>query len=419
EYTAWRANRRPARSFTAEAVEAFVASPQGGRDRQAEREIERALEADRAVPLGAEKFARPTPGVVHLEQSMRELVGKGRFLSSTYEAAPDRRTLRVYAEPKPYLPSLLYLSPSIEASEYLGTRAFLNARLVRYDPVGYGSEARLDLNLGSRNALDLEIYRPLAGRFFGAARLQASMEPWEIYGTDGKAGTLRRESLGAGIDFGLSVGNRMEARLSFDAGKARTLRSQGDASLEAFDGPESFASFRLKYDGLDRAMVPTSGALASLDARAYLETPAGSQGVRRLQGSGAWFLPVGNGSFFSFARAGTVFDDADPSIPFRLGGLFQMSAFAPDEMLAQKYALGGVGYMRQVGKLPLGLAAGTLRLGAWAEYARVERFPVGIYRGWSFSFGGFAESPVGPVFLGMSTDAERRHRLQFRIGRLF
>jgi NTE family protein len=417
KYVAWRESRRPARRFAPERVEAVVARPQGGRVESVEKRIESRV--GKVGPLDASDFSKPSPSVVDLEDRLRRSLGSGKLLRVEYAAAPDGRTLRVFAEPKPYLPSLLYVSPSLTAREYLQTRASLQARLVRFDVAGSGSEGRLDLSLGSRNALAAEVFLPVGGSAFGFVRAHGDMEPWDVYSEAGRIGSARRESLGGGLGLGTVIGNQTELRLGFDAGRARTLRTTGPPTLPTFDGSETYGSVRLTHDSLDRAMIPTSGLRTEASFRAYLETPAGLKGLKQAEGYGSWFLPVGRGSFFAFGRAGTSFGDADPSEPFRMGGLFRFSALAPDEAASREYALGGAGYMLQVGKAPLGLASGVVRLGGWLEYGRADLLPFGLYRGWSATVGGFAETPFGPVFLGLSTDVGKRYRIQLQMGRLF
>lgn len=418
-YLAWRDAERIPKRFAVQNVDVVAAPASGGRIPAAEKKIASSLQPEIGQTLDATRLAHPSPALSGLESRLEDALGGGRYQSTFYEAAPDRKTLRVYAMPKTYGPTLFYLSPEIDATQTLQSLAGLRGRFVRFDPIGWGSEARLDLALGTQNALGLELYRPAVhGGFFGALRLRAEQESQGIFVGEGDAETARREAYGAGLDAGLTVDRNTEIRLGYDIGHAALIGSSAPSAVPTYNGFEQFLSLRGTFDGANRAMIPSRGLRADAAARYFLDTPDGG-GLWQAQGDGALFVPLGNGSAFAFGGAGSQFGASGYGAPFEIPAVLSLGSLSLAETVSGNYASGGAGYMLELGRLPELLGSGTLRLGLWGQWTQLDA-PLGGYRpGWSISAGGFLASPLGPVFLGATRDADDRTRLQLRLGRLF
>ena len=103
---------------------------------------------------------------------------------------------------------------------------------------------------------------------------------------------------------------------------------------------------------------------------------------------------------------------------FSLGGPLRLSAFNGDELRSSNYVLGGVGYLKKVGRLA-DVLGGNIYLGGWFESGSAHTdWDDMTYRS-SVSLAGIMETLLGPVYMGTAFDFDGRFRFYVGIGPLF
>ena len=89
--------------------------------------------------------------IVRFSRDITRLGGSDRYETIGYRIVngPDGAILKLRVQPKPYGPPFLALGIDITNTSGTNLQLGLGSRLTMYDVLGFGSEARVDLHLGS------------------------------------------------------------------------------------------------------------------------------------------------------------------------------------------------------------------------------------------------------------------------------
>lgn len=369
---------------------------------------------------------------VRVERAVLRLAGTDRYECVSYrlETGTEGPVLDVHARPKPYGPPFLSMGLLLNNVDASNFAASLVSRTTLYDLVGRGSEARVDLALGTRQAAAAEFYKPLRGsRVFAAARLSSARTPRHTFEDRRVVAEYTVERAGAGLDLGVNTGRRSELRFGYDVAHVRGRLSLGSRRDGETEGSERFASLRFAYDGQDSPVVPSRGLLFTTELRRYFKVPspvapgAGAEASPRRfwQGelSGSLFhRALGRDRVFGAFGAGTTFGDVPFWERFSLGGPVRMGAFAKGELAGANYLTGAAGYLKQMGRLP-DIVGGNVFAGGWLEGG--SAFDRRASAAWhaNLSGGVVVETLLGPMFAGGSIDFEGHGRLYVSVGPFF
>jgi hypothetical protein len=121
---------------------------------------------------------------------------------------------------------------------------------------------------------------------------------------------------------------------------------------------------------------------------------------------------------FFRAAAGTSFDAQPYFSDFSLGGPFRMSAYLNDELRGAHFALAGVGYMRQLPRLP-SWVGGHAYAAVWVEAGSAFQSRATATWHQDVAAGLIIDSIIGPVFVGASGGPGGHQRFYFSLGPLF
>ncbi len=369
-----------------------------------------------------------------LGQQILLLSGTDRFELITYHLAADQtgERLVVRVRPKANGPAFLTLGIELNNTDSSTFSATIAGRTTVYDAVGKGSEIRLDLVGGTRQAISGEVYFPLGSRWlFVAPRAfvdHGTISRFEAGQLVGEYGLTRA---GIGLDLGVTVGRVAELRAGIDVIHVAESLRVGDPTLPGTAGVERVATLRAIVDTQDTPVVPSRGVYARARARRFFAapTPTGDAAmVADLESPQRFSQADFDVSVFHslsrrnrlFVRGagGTSFGARPWFEAFSLGGPLRMSAFDNYELTGANFAFVGIGYLRQLPRLPAWVG-GHAYLATWVEAG--SAFDARADAAWhgDVSAGLIIDSIIGQVFVGGSVGPSGHHRLCISLGPLF
>jgi NTE family protein len=131
-----------------------------------------------------------------------------------------------------------------------------------------GAEWETFLSIGEPTRVSSQWLQPLdrAGPFFVAAHLLYASETISALDAEDHRLSLRRHTLGAGLDAGVRLGDVGEMRIGYFGGVSRISRELGLPEDVANTAARGEVRASLTFDTLDRTNFPTSGIFVSSEA---------------------------------------------------------------------------------------------------------------------------------------------------------
>lgn len=394
--------------------------------------VERVRPAEAARIVGAlvpRHLNRPL-SAARLDADLLALTGDGRYDTATYriDASRGPSELIVSVRPPKSGPPFLSVALDLENTRTSNVGAAIRGRLTAFDLLGAGSEARLELRTGNTLEARGEIVRPL-GRsgLFVAPRAFAVRRDRPVFRSDDYVAEYREDQAGAALDVGFSTRRLFEARLGYTAEHLRRDVRIGDPSFPSVRGSQHYASLRAVFDNQSGPTLPERGVAVKAELRRFFDVPgvrqagslvaADTDHLWSANGTASVFRPAGrHGKLFARASGGWSFGETALVNGFSLGGPFELGAYFPNELRGSNCAVANLGYFQEIGRFVEG-AIGRLHAGAWIEHgAAFERLRSADFRT-NVSAGLLLESPIGPVFAGVSLGEHGRYRVFFSLGR--
>lgn len=361
-----------------------------------------------------------------LAQDLSKLVGTGRFDALDYQlTVKDGKTVLLIGSNKigePIArPTRLELGLDVNSVESDNANFNFLARLTFLDIGKYGTEWRNDFRLGSNTYLASEYYRPIGEtKFFVAPRVSYERRRINLFEDGERIVEYMGQTAQIGADLGYTFDLRSELRVGYTFGYQSISRRIGDPLLPELKGLVSTAGVRWNYDDLDKAQVPTRGILARNSFNYFFDSPGSNGGFVQAETRVNAFHPLGERNIvFGFGGGGTTFGHTAPPLQqFTLGGPFRVGGYGFEEFRGSNYANGGFGVLHHSKFIPT-ILGGKTYVGAWYEGGSAfERIGDINYRQ-SVSGGTIVETPLGPIFLGVSVTENGRSRFYFSFGRFF
>jgi NTE family protein len=366
-----------------------------------------------------------------LERDLTRLAGTDRYEALAYRvmSGPEGERLIVDVHPKRYGPPFFVVALDIDNTSTTDLRFTLQGRMTAFDMLGFGSELRVDLRLGSPLGVAAELYRPL-GRapLFLAPHVGATQTLRPVYGAgpDSLLGESRVRRAGGGLDLGTSFGSKAELRVGYDLGYVNTSVYVGEATLPSLDGWEQVGRVSFEFDGQDSALVPSRGVRLQAALRHVFEGPQPQDPNESSRFSAsptlgelglAWALPLrGRHRLFGSLRGATSFDTRPIGLyRFTLGGPTRLSAFRADELSGRHALVGSAGYLHRIGRLP-DFLGGPVYLGGWIDVGSAFDEPEAADLHVNQAGAIVAETLLGPLVLGASVGAEGEGRVFAALG---
>jgi NTE family protein len=364
-----------------------------------------------------------------------EVTGSDRFEYLTYSVVTrdNTPTLDIGVRQKAYGPPFLMLGLDLNNIDSSNFAFNLDARVLHYGLLGAGSEARLDIILGTNQHFAGELIQPLGSTpIFLAPRAYFDRRGRNLFVDDEFVADYRIKRTGAGLDLGTEFGRSAQLRLGYDIDDFRGRRRVGSPDLPDVDGSERFAHLDFVVDTQTSPLVPTKGLRLRSTLRQFFAAPTATselegfildspQSFTSGEAEASWFtranaradrLFVNGGIGSSFGKHPLVND-------FALGGPLRLGAFNNDQLRGDNYLLAVGGYLRGVGRLPDVLGGGVF-LGGWVEAGST-------FDAWDrdkdwksdVTVGAILETLLGPVFLGGSIGFTGGGRFYIALGPFF
>lgn len=365
----------------------------------------------------------PDPDTI--ESTLDWVIGLGRHASAMYHRRLRGRDegLGIEIRDKSYGPPFVKFSLDVD-NEDKDVNLTVGARVTVMDPIGAGSEWRIDTSLGSTLGLSTELLKSLGGRgplsrgAFLAPRASYVRTTESLYVGSELRAIYSRQRMGAGFDLGWIIGRATQFRIGYETAFVRNVTRVGDR-FPRDQGSEQSARARFSYNGQDRAYLPTRGARFNATASWRLDVPDVARDFGALEAGGSAAFRLSNRQHVALsADAGMSLGGDPPTLyQFTLGGPFRLSSFPPQAFRGSNFALGRVAYRAAIARLPdlLGdrlYVTGIVEAGSAFDRAQGARIKT------SFSGGLVADTFLGPFFAGASVGNGGGVRAYFLIGSL-
>jgi len=360
-----------------------------------------AVEGDLEVAPGAD-FSRD-----ELHRDLARIYGRGDFSYLGYSvlSEEDGAKVLINAEAKPWGPGYLKFGLDTRTDFDSPTQANLAASYRRTWVNSLGAEWRVDGQIGYNSLLSTEFLQPLQIRdgAFVAPYVDAQRTFMQFYREELRLGQLRVNSVGGGLDFGLT-GTEGELRLG---PYVDSIRTQPDFGVVTPLLPEEdVTQIGLKLSGvadyLDSVSFSRSGWFAAFYIHGADENWGSDDEFTRAQ-----IVVKGVKSFGknTFAVRGEWGEELSGTLEvydqFVLGGPQRLSGLFLDQLTGPRYNLATITYYRRFGDMPTQLGRGTYA-GLSAEAGRIDDPLMKDPWDWSSSGSVFwgADTILGTLFIG-------------------
>jgi NTE family protein len=216
----------------------------------------------------------------------------------------------------------------------------------------FGAQWKTALEFGTDASINSTFYQPLGygSDAFFAPRLKISQETVDLFtpDTNDRIAEYRVRRVAGGLDLVYDFGTFAEVRGGVEWGNVKADRRTGDPEFPDLNERTGAFVGQVRVDQLDNVTIPKNGYFARVDFRAerpglgaptsfdrFEASVLGAKTFDRFTvvGRGKWGDPLGTDlRYYEF---------------FQLGGLFQLSGYAPNQLFGRSYGLfEGIFYYR-------------------------------------------------------------------------
>jgi NTE family protein len=419
DFESWRAARQ-ARRRTALPVPTFVTLDGFGPSDAGRLDVLLARHVGAPIDVGA------------IEQDIAITAGLDRYQSVAWRLTRDAARgigVHVRGRVKPYGPPFLMLGATLENTTSRDFRIAASARYLAFDPIGSGSELRIDFTIGSNPGAAAELYLPVASTpLFVAPYAGVAATTFDLVDDDTVVARYGQTTPRVGLAAGVNIGARSDLRLGAYLGHRSASIETGDPGLPELEGKETGVELVWRIDTQDSPVVPAGGVHSQVRLAHVFDGPelAGRRpspfdtSITQLSGSANEMWSVGPRTrLFVYGALGTSFD-GEPLPPdrFALGAPFRLGAYDTGEVSgAHAYAATG-GFLRQIGRLP-DFLGGPVFAGAWLENG--DAFDDWRDATWKSNGGAgvVIDTILGPMVLAGAWSFDGRWRTYLNVGRTF
>jgi NTE family protein len=296
----------------------------------------------------------------------------------------------------------------------------LNLRLVDQNLGGYGSELRVNGDLGFMTVLNAEYYRLLTpGGFYVEPRTGVLRQPVYIWANQKRVAERLQQNLDAGLEAGRTIGNNLQVSAGWRALDTRWGLTSGSGGGPYISGTAQEGLLKLVLDKETSGTISPSGFRLNVAAGAlYHAIDSANAPLVMASAAHTWLWKDKNifgltGDLNSYLRANV----AQP-FRFTLGGPRRLSASSMDEYRGTDTWLARAGYLRRIASLPTGLGHGLYGVFGYeaGEIWSPESHAILRQDG---TLGLLAATPLGSISVGGSVGDAGHRKFVLTIGRLF
>jgi len=403
---------REARRKVALSVPQFVRVE--GADSAATRDLEKGLQTLAGKPVD--------PGL--LGEYLTLITGTGKYDTADYRVIQEngKDGLLVSLHQTEYAPPMIQPAFQVDGGESSNVNFTLGARLTFVDVAGYRSEWRTDFQFGNTYGVQSELYRPFtsSGKWFFAPHASASDTTLHIFEKNDPLADYRvyRDTLG--FDLGRAVSRSSEVRMGYEVGYLSTNLRLGTPQIASVEGRTGAARLRYFKDRTDGPIVPRNGFIIETNFRWFDTSPGATEPFPTLDARASYFHPVTMSSSVFFAgEGGSTLGFNKTGLPqYYLGGPFRLSAYGQNELRGNQFYVFRSGYRHDLWTLPPFVGKKVYAVADW-EFGKMYGAPNSTRFPMSTTAGLFAETSLGPLFLGYSVGDSGHQKWFFSLGRVF
>jgi len=359
-----------------------------------------------------------------LEYAIAELYGLELFQNVRYAVVEEngRTGLEVGVEERSWGPGYLQGGVQYSSAGNDETRFGLSVSYLRTQMNERGAEWRTTFTVGDEPKLYTEWHQPLGfnARAFLAADYTHEARLVNLYSGGSQIATVQPTEDSISVAAGREFGNWGELRLGLMRGHGETDLLTGSPLIplaEEYDRGMFFTRFMV--DTLDSLYFPTGGTLFLTEWRGSREDLGAEdnfdQFVSRIISSKSF----GKNILSASLRYDTTSADiAPPQDLFRIGGFWDLSGYAENELSGQHVARLSGSYYRKLASVRQSAAYVGISYetgNAWASRGEISMNSAidaaSIWLG--------ADTPIGPIYLAYGKAEDGRNSIYFFIGSTF
>ena len=368
-----------------------------------------------------------TLNVGQLEADIGDIYGFNTFETVDYSISSDgiENGLLIQSKAKSWGPNYLRFGINLE-DDFEGNSTYnLAARFTKTEVNAKGGELRADVVVGESPQFAAEFYQPLdyRSRWFVNPRLSFQGGNESLYDAGNQIAQFRSEEVGLSVGVGRLFGNWGELRLTLARSFADEDVRIGDPELGGASGDVTNFTLGFGYDTIDRIAIPRFGT----NLQVYwlgLREGFGADMTADI-GQLVFLKPQtwGKNTLLHWWDLGTVSDSGDMTLDaFRLGGLFNLSGYAPEELRGDHRVMGRLMYYRRLGERPISILDTSVYVGASVEIGNVWQKRDDIRFNNTLSAGSVFvvfDTMLGPLYLAYgAAEGDRRSAYLF-LGQTF
>jgi NTE family protein len=381
------------------------------------------IESKLRVPVGEPLDIRK------LYHNLNLIFGLGYFEKVTYDLVTEsgQTGLVISARSRSWGPGYFTFGLNLESNLEGQTSYNVGFRYTRTEINSLAAEWQTDLVLGEDLRFSTEFHQPLERslKLFIAPSLQVEKDNVDQFDSDGdRIAEYRLSESSIALETGTEIGNWGELRLGLRRGWGDVDLNVGTVTppLEEFDRGD--ALFRFSVDTLDNVHFPHYGQRGLTEAVFSTEDLGAENSYERFQVNWFGVFTWGKNTISPHLKLGITEDEDAPIYDqFSLGGFLNLSGYGEKEFRGQNYGLVQLVYYNRIfGSLTSLLEGVPVYAGASLEAGNVwddrddADFESMLLAG-SVFLG--ADTPVGPLYLGVGHGEGGRDSLYFFLGRTF
>ncbi len=365
--------------------------------------------------------------LAELDRDLRRLYGLDLFERVGYELIPVPEggvVLEIQAKQRRSGRDYMQFGMALQSDFENDATWDILVRLNKYALNRWGAEWRTDLQLGSRQVLETELYQPLGGRasYFLSAKAQVVRDKVVLQEVGGDQAEVRTRGWGGQLDAGHAFGTWGELRLGVLWQSATLDPVDPGELLPTTEFEDGRASLRFGVDTADDVNFPRRGIVSRVEVARSLEALGAESDVTRalLRFDGA--IPFGRNTLVLGVEGGGLFDDEAFGIPFALGGFGRLSGLGNKRLVGRYVGLGRAMYFREVKRAEVAAIEVPIYLGGTLEAGQAWRTEDEIDAGDLLLHGSIflgIDSPIGPIYVGGGIGQENERAGFILLGRSF
>jgi NTE family protein len=302
------------------------------------------------------------------------------------------------------------------------------ARFIMTELNTLGAELVTDVQVGYDQKAASEFYQPLNATrtWFAAPSVRVEGRDLPIYTNNVETADFRDRELESDFDLGTNLGNWGEIRVGYHRTNGATHDNYGDPDLvqSQYNNGEFF--FKFSYDRLDNVHFPRDGQTFTLQWDANRRELGADFDFDKVQADWLIARSDGRNAILLWTSAGTtthgnILPTALQDF-YSLGGFFNLSGLAPQQLLGPNYAIARAIYFRRVSRggegffdVPVYIGMSLEAGNTWQQRGEMS---FGTARKDGSLFIAF-DTFLGPLYLGTGYDTQGNAAFSLFLGRTF